>query len=57
MTHALSDEVTVLPFSPDRVVEQDYDVWHLQDTLFAMTSFEQLVEGFRDWTRRRGLLG
>ena len=57
VTHALSDEVTVLPFSPDRVVEQDYDVWHLQDTLFAMTSFEQLVEGFRDWTRRRGLLG
>ena len=56
VTHALSDEVTVLPFDPERIVEQDYDVWHLQDTLFAMTSFEQLVAGFRDWTRHRGLL-
>lgn len=56
VTHALSDEVTVHPFDPDKIVEQDYDVWHLQDELFAMDSFEQLVEGFRDWTRRRGLL-
>ena len=56
VTHALSDEVTVRPFDADQVVEQDYDVWHLQDVLFAMESFEQLVEGFRDWTHRRGLL-
>ena len=56
VTHALSDEVTVRTFDADQVVEQDYDVWHLQDVLFAMESFEQLVEGFRDWTHRRGLL-
>ncbi len=57
VTHALSDAVTKLDFDPDRIVEQDYDVWHLQDVLFVLDSFEQLVEGFEDWTRRRGLLG
>ena len=56
VTHALSDEVTVYPFDPDRIVEQDYDVWHLQDVLFALDSFEQLVDGFTSWTRKRGLL-
>ncbi|MFQ5569638.1 MAG: phenylalanine 4-monooxygenase [Rhodothermales bacterium] len=54
--HALSDEVTVYPFDPDRIVEQDYDVWHLQPILFELESFEQLVDGFRSWTRKRGLL-
>jgi len=57
VAHALSDIVTVYPFNPARVVAQDYDVWHLQDVLFRLDSFEQLVEGFRDWTRQRGLLG
>lgn len=56
VTHALSDEVTVHPFDPERIVEQDYDVWHLQDVLFALESFEQLVDGFKRWTRSRGLL-
>ncbi len=54
--HALSDEVVVHDFDPDRIVEQDYDVWHLQDVLFALESFEQLVQGFKSWTRRKGLL-
>lgn len=56
VTHALSEAVTRLDFDPDRIVEQDYDVWHLQDVLFVLDSFEQLVEGFTDWTRRKGLL-
>lgn len=54
--HALSDAVEILPFDPDRVVAQEYDVWHLQPTLFVLDAFEQLVDGFRSWTRRRGLL-
>lgn len=56
VVHALSDDVIVRPFAADQVVEQEYDVWHLQPILFALESFEQLVEGFRDWTRRKGLL-
>jgi phenylalanine-4-hydroxylase len=56
VVHALSDVVTVLPFDPARIVEQAYDVWHLQPILFALDNFDQLVDGFRDWTQRRGLL-
>lgn len=56
VVHALSDKVTVHPFDPAQIVEQAYDVWHLQPILFALESFEQLVDGFRDWTRSKGLL-
>ncbi len=54
--HALSDEVEKLPFDPAVIVEQDYTVYELQDTLFVLESFEQLVEGFTDWCMSRGLL-
>ncbi|NNE47274.1 MAG: phenylalanine 4-monooxygenase [Rhodothermales bacterium] len=54
--HALSDDVVVHPFDPDRIVEQDYDVWHVQEELFALESFDQLVDGFRSWTNTAGLL-
>lgn len=56
VTHALSDGVTVHPFDPAHITEKDYEVYHLQDELFVMDSFEQLVDGFRDWTRSRGLI-
>ena len=56
VVHALSDEVEVIDFDPERVVTQDYDVWHLQPILFAIDSFEQLESGFYDWTKKTGLL-
>ena len=49
VTHALSDEVTLHPFDPAHIVEKDdYEVYNLQDELFVLDSFEQLVDGFRD---------
>ena len=54
--HALSDNVKVIPFDPERVVKQEYDVWHLQPILFAIESFEQLENGFRSWTKEQGLI-
>ncbi|PSQ79030.1 MAG: phenylalanine 4-monooxygenase [Bacteroidetes bacterium QS_1_63_11] len=55
--HARSDEVTLHPFDPEHIVEKDdYEVYNLQEELFVLDSFEQLVEGFRDWTKSRGLL-
>ena len=54
--HALSDEVTRLPFNPERVAAQDYVVYKLQDTLFVLESFEQLVEEFSRWAREKQLL-
>lgn len=56
VTHALSDEVTRSAFDPESVVAQDYDVWHLQDRLFVLESFDGLVEGFRSWAGRSNLL-
>jgi phenylalanine-4-hydroxylase len=54
--HALSDEVEVKSFVPEKLVHQDYDVWHLQPILFAINSFEHLEEGFKEWTKERGLI-
>ncbi|MFV1981424.1 MAG: phenylalanine 4-monooxygenase, partial [Rhodothermia bacterium] len=55
VAHALSDDVTVYPFDPSRITEQDYEVWHLQEVLFVVRSFAQLDRGFKDWTAQRGL--
>ena len=54
--NALSGDVERLPFDVERIVEQDYDVWHLQPLLFVLESFEQLEESFRSWTRSKGLI-
>ena len=54
--HALSDQVEKVPFSVDAVIDQDYDVWHLQPKLFVLDSFEQLETDFRAWADTRGLL-
>jgi phenylalanine-4-hydroxylase len=54
VVHALSADVQVIPFQPDRLGEQDYDVWHLQPVLFAIDTFEQLDREFRDWSRMMG---
>jgi phenylalanine-4-hydroxylase len=54
--NALSDNVKVLDFDPERIVGQEYDVWHLQPILFAIDSFEQLEQGFKDWTKKHGIL-
>ena len=56
MQHALWDQVEKVPFSVEAVVDQDYDVWHLQPKLFVLDSFEQLETDFRAWADSRGLL-
>jgi len=56
VTHALGDEVEKVPFDPDTLVNTDYEVYNLQDKLFVMDSFEQLLEGFKSWTRKHDLL-
>ncbi len=54
--HSLSGNAEVKNFDPEIIIKQPYDVWHLQPVLFAIDSFEQLEEGFKDWTYRNGLL-
>ena len=54
--HALSGAVEQLEFDPAAIVEQEYDVWHFQERLYVIDSFEQLAEGFDRWAMGRGLL-
>ncbi len=54
--NALSNNVEVKEFIPENIVKQEYDVWHLQPILFAIESFEQLEKGFKEWTKKCGLL-
>ncbi len=51
VVHALTEKVEVVPFTPERLGEQEYEVWHLQPVLFAIDSFEQLDAEFRDWAK------
>lgn len=55
IAHALSDKVEVRDFSLESVIQQDYEVWHLQPILFALESFDQLVDEFRFWSNRQGI--
>ena len=54
--HSLTDKVEKRPFNLEKIAEQDYDVWHMQQLLFVIDSFEQLEQGFYAWARKRGLL-
>jgi phenylalanine-4-hydroxylase len=55
MSNALSDRVEVRDFSLESVINQDYEVWHLQPILYALDSFDQLADEFRHWSNRQGI--
>lgn len=44
------------PFVIDKVAVQPYDIWHLQEDIFVIESFEQLGLDFRSWAARNGIL-
>lgn len=50
--HSLTDAVRRIPFDPDVVAATPYDIWHFQDTLFIIDSFDQLGDAFDAWVRR-----
>ena len=54
--HSLTDAVTKLAFTPERTAGQPYDIWHFQDTLFVIDSFDHLEREFVRWARQRRLL-
>lgn len=53
--HALSLKVDIKEFDPEKIVNQVYDIRHLQPVLFVINSFEQLEEGFLTWSGKRKL--
>ncbi len=54
--HSLGSDVVIKPFDPVAIINQEYEVWHLQPILFMIDSFEQLEKGFEEWTKREGIL-
>ena len=50
--NALSDKCTRLPFELDAVINQPFDIDHLQDTLFVVDSFSQLFDAVQRMEQR-----
>ena len=50
--HSLTDKVTRRPFDPDVVAATPYDIWHFQDVLFVIESFDELGDAFDRWVKR-----
>ena len=51
--HSLTDKVTLCPFDPDVVAATPYDIWHFQDMLFVIESFDRLCDAFDSWVKRK----
>ncbi len=54
--HSLSDQVEKRPFVPEKTAAQPYDIWHYQDVLWVVDSFDQLEAEFVRWARSHRLL-
>jgi phenylalanine-4-hydroxylase len=53
--HSLGDQVKKIPFVPETAGATPYDIWHFQDTLFVIDSFDALGEAFDAWVHRHSL--
>jgi phenylalanine-4-hydroxylase len=49
-------EVRKERFEPGRTAAQPYDIWHFQDLLFVIDSFDQLEREFERWAQERHIL-
>ena len=53
---ALTDQVEKRRFVPEMTARQPYDIWHFQDVLWVVDSFDQLESDFARWAKSHGLL-
>ena len=51
----VSDKCKKLPFDLEVITHKTYDIWHLQEEVFVIDSFQQLGREFRDWARKHSL--
>lgn len=54
--NSLTDKVKKISFRPETLAAQPYDIWHFQETLFVIESFDQLEQEFTRWARDHRLL-
>lgn len=53
--YSLSDKTRKVDFDIDLIAETSYDIWHMQEQLFVIDSFDQLENEFAHWTEQHGL--
>ncbi len=56
VVYCLSDKVIKHEFNVEKITHQDYDIWHMQEELFVIDSFEQLKTEFINFGKRTQLL-
>ncbi|GAB3245831.1 phenylalanine 4-monooxygenase [Chitinimonas naiadis] len=54
--YSLSDGPKKLAFDLDVIANKTYDIWHMQEELFVIDSFDQLENSFYAWAYSHGLL-
>ena len=54
--HSLTAAVEKRAFVPEQTARQPYDIWHFQDVLWVVESFDQLEAQFVRWSKAHGLL-
>lgn len=54
--HSLTDKVERRPFVPEKAAAQPYDIWHFQDVLWTVDSFDQLEREFVRWAKSHRVL-
>lgn len=54
--YSLSDVPVKHKFDIDAIAAKPYDIWHMQEELFVIDSFDQLESEFDRWGKEQGLL-
>ena len=53
--HSLTPAATKRPFVPEETAKQAYDIWHFQNVLWVVESFDHLESEFVRWSKSHGL--
>jgi len=53
--YSLGPKVRRHPFDFEKVVKQEYEIFHMQEDLFVIDSFEHLLQGFKEWCVQNAL--
>lgn len=56
IVYCLTDEVKKVPFNIETIANTTYDIHHMQDRLFEISSFDELETEFKRWASEKGLL-
>lgn len=56
LAFCLSPQCRRHPFEIDKVAEQTFDIWHLQEDVFVIDSFTQLDRDVKAWAARHQIL-